>query len=57
LHARQDAFNAPFVDIAGYSTFLFPLDVELAEITILDESHPRFRTVSVDNQEAVRHAA
>ena len=53
LHAGQHALDPTLVDVAGDATLALPLDVELAEVAVLDERDPGLRTVGVDDEEAV----
>src|SRR6185295_8699843 len=45
LHAGQNAFDAALVDVPGDPTLALALDVELAEVPVLDERDPGLRTV------------
>ena len=52
LHAGEHALDATLVDVARDATLALPLDVELAEVPVLNERDPGLGAVGVDYEEA-----
>jgi hypothetical protein len=55
LHAGQHARHATEVDIAHRRSMMTPLDVELAEYSLRNETNPRLSDVDVDQKCVVCH--
>lgn len=48
LHARQDAADAPFIDIADDAAFGFAFDMNLLQNAAIDIGDPRFRRCDIN---------
>ena len=56
LHPGEHALDPSLVDVAGDPTLALALDVELAQVPVLDQRDPGLRAVGVDYEEAaMRH--
>ena len=52
LHAREDPDHAPLVDVADDSLVLLTLEIELGDVSLLDEGDARLAAGRVDQEDA-----
>jgi hypothetical protein len=50
LHARKHTDDASLVDVADDPALALPLEIKLAELTVVDQRDTRLRSVGVDDQ-------
>ena len=54
LHPGEHALDPALVDVAGDAALALALDVELAQVPVLNERDPGLRPVGVDDEQAAR---